>query len=57
MHAKGTCAEGFVDFNEILDVIYEQEPSDSATIHQAHNYAVLRYCVVYPIVAVEAIKT
>ena len=50
-------AESFVDFNEILD-IFKDKNHQIQIIHQAYNYcAVLCYCFVYPIVAVEAIKT
>ena len=42
---------GFVDFNEILD------RNIRFSYNTAYNYAVLCYCVIYPIVAVEAIMT
>ena len=49
-------AEGFVYFNEILD-IFKNKNHQIQIIHQAYNCAVLCYCFVYPIVAVEAIKS
>ena len=50
------CAEGFVDFNEILD-IFKNTNLQIQIIHQTYKCAVLCYCVVYPIVAVEVIMT